>query len=155
MTEDDLPEFLQAFNRLAVGLRLPTAEIDAAMKRIYFDALKGLPIAAVAGAVGGLLQTAGYGFPRTSEWHSVAEQVRIEQTLRALPPAREEPWHFECSYCSDTGWEDRECDGEHRMCGRAKTHAAHVYASPCSCRETNATFQRHHRVPRGRETYAE
>lgn len=154
MTDDDLPAFLQAFNRLAVALRLPAAEVDAPMKQIYFDALKDLPIAAVAGAVGGLAKTAGYGFPRTSEWWAVADRVRVEQTLKALPPPREEPWRHECPHCCDCGWEYRECDGD-RICGRSKTHAPHAFATPCSCRETNHTYARHHRVPKGRETYAE
>jgi hypothetical protein len=156
VTDQDKPAFAQAFNRMAVALRLPAAEVDPAMQQIYFDALKDLPVAAVVGAVGGLTQSAGYGFPRTSEWHSVAERCRIEQTLKALPSSgREEPWHHECPHCEDTGWEIRECDGSHRQCGRAKEHQAHSYASACSCRNTNATYARHHRVPRGRETYAE
>lgn len=152
MTDDDRGAFLQAFNRLAVALRLPEREIDASMQQIYFDALADLPIAAVDGAVDGLARTAGYGFPRTSDWHSVAERVQVEQTLRALPPARDEPWHFECEYCSDTGWEERACDGG-RMCGRSKEHPAHTFASPCSCRNSNRTYARHHRVPKGREVY--
>lgn len=152
MTTADMPTFLQAFNRLAVALRLPAAEVDAPMKQIYFDALKDLPIEAVAGAVHGLVKTAGYGFPRTSEWHSVAERCRVELTLRALPAAREQPWAFECQHCEDTGWAYHDCDGG-RVCGRAKEHNPHTYATPCSCRDTNRTFQRHHRVPKGQETY--
>jgi hypothetical protein len=154
VTEQDKPAFAQAFNRLAVALRLPAVEVDPAMQQIYFDALKDLPIAAVVGAVSGLSKTAGYGFPRTSEWYSVAERCRVELTLKALPASREEPWHHECPHCEDSGWELRECDGD-RICGRPKTHAAHGFASPCSCRETNLTYARHHRVPKGRETYAE
>jgi hypothetical protein len=154
MTEDDLPTFLQAFNRLAVALRLPTAEVDAPMKRIYFDALKDLPLEAVDAAVEPLSRVKGYGFPRTDVWHERAAQCRVEQTLKALPAAREEPWKNECDYCGDTGWEQRECDGG-RMCGRSKEHPAHAYATPCSCRDSNATYARHHRVPKGRESYAE
>jgi hypothetical protein len=154
MTDQDKPAFAQAFNRLAVGLRLPASEVDPAMQQIYFDALKDLPIAAVDAAVVPLQRTAGYGFPRTSEWHGVAQQCRIEQTLKALPPAREEPWHSECPHCDDCGWEYRECDGD-RICGRSKKHAAHTFATPCSCRNTNTTYARHHRVPKGRETYQE
>lgn len=152
MTADDRPAFLQAFNRLAVALRLPIAEVDGAMQQTYFDALRDLPIEAVDAAVLILSRTAGYGFPRTPEWHQVAEQQRVEQTLRALPPGRDEPWHFECPHCEDTGWEERSCDGS-RMCGRSKEHPAHTFATACSCRDTNRTFQRHHRVPKGREVY--
>jgi hypothetical protein len=155
VTEADLPAFLQAFNRLAVGLRLPTAEIDAAMKRIYFDFLRDLPLAAVDAAVEPLGRVQGYGFPSTARWHEQAEQCRVEQTLRALPAGREEPWHFECNHCGDSGWEERTCNGEHRQCGRAMVHPAHSFVTACSCRATNATYGRHHRVPRGRETYAE
>lgn len=154
MSDDELPAFLQAFNRLAVALRLPAPEIDAAQKQIYFEALRDLPLEAVEAAVLPLSRTAGFGFPRTSEWHQVAEQQRVEQTLRALPPGREEPWQHECPHCEDTGWEERACDGEHRMCGRPKAHAPHSFTTPCSCRETNRTYARHHRVPKGRETYA-
>lgn len=154
MTDDDLPAFLQAFNRLAVGLRLPTAEIDAAMKRIYFDALKDLPLTAVDAAVEPLSRVKGYGFPRTDIWHERAEQCRVELTLAALPPAREEPWHHECPHCEDTGWAYHECDGE-RLCGKSKPHPVHTYTVACSCRETNRTYARHHRVPKGRETYTE
>lgn len=155
MTDADKQAFAQAFNRLAVALRLPSAEVDPAMQRIYFDALHDLPIAAVDAAVMPLQRVQGYGFPSTARWHEQAEIQRVEQTLKALPPAREEPWSEECSYCSDTGWEDRTCDGEHRQCGRAKVHPAHSYATPCSCRDTNRTFARHHRVPKGRESYTD
>jgi len=152
MTDADKPAFAQAFNRLAVGLRLPPAEVDAVMQRIYFDALRDLPIAAVEAAVIPLQRVQGYGFPTTARWHEQAELQRVEQTLRALPPAREEPWHFTCEHCTDCGFEERTCDGG-RMCGRSKPHAAHTFATPCSCRDTNVTYQRHHRVPKGRETY--
>ena len=154
MTDTDKPAFAQAFNRLAVALRLPSHEVDPAMQQIYFDALKELPISAVVGAVGGLAKTAGYGFPRTSEWYSVAERVRVELTLKALPAGREQPWQHECPHCEDTGWEYRDCHGD-RICGRSKEHTPHKFVTPCSCRNTNATYARHHRVPKGRETYGE
>lgn len=152
MTADDRPAFLQAFNRLAVALRLPVAEIDGAMHGIYFDALRDLPIEAVEAAVLPLSRVPGFGFVRTTEWHQAAERAQVEQTLRALPPGREEPWQFECAYCEDTGWEERQCDGG-RVCGRPKEHPAHTFATACSCRDSNRTFQRHHRVPKGREVY--
>lgn len=66
----------------------------------------------------------------------VSREERIagmEKTLRAAwPKSREQPWHYVCDNCNDTGLVERECGGD-AMCGRSKRHAPHRYGEPCWC----------------------
>jgi hypothetical protein len=137
----DRQRFTQCFNRLAVALRLPAEEGDAAMKQVYWDALAGLPIEAIEDAARKFTASAEW-FPKTSEWLSVGEQARSTRALTALlPEPREDAWRDECEACGDTGWETLACEGD-RACGRPKVHGQHKYVVHCSCRLTNRTWQR-------------
>ena len=141
MTVIDKPRFAQAFNRLAVSLRLPIGEADAAMQRVYYDALDDLPVDALEDAARELAREAEW-FPKTSEWRSVAERARNMRALTAgIQDRSGRIWHAECQTCDDTGWEALTCAGG-RQCGREKEHAAHDYVVPCACRDTNHTYQR-------------
>ncbi len=56
----------------------------------------------------------------------------LEQTLRASwPRRRDEPWHFNCEPCHDTGWRRHECPTT--VCGRRVVHEPHSYVVPCLC----------------------
>lgn len=141
MTVTDRHRFTQCFNRLAVALRLPADEGDAAMKQVYYEALISQPIDAIEDAARELARNAQW-FPKTSEWLDVAEKARSTRALTdCLPSPRAEPWHHECGTCDDTGWETLQCDGG-STCGRPREHAAHSYVVPCGCRGTNRTYQR-------------
>ncbi len=155
MTAADKVRFVQSFNRLAVASRLPAAEADAAMQRIYFEGLEDLPIDAVEAAAGELVRTSEW-FPKVSEWRTAAKTQRTVLLTLALPPAREEPWREECEACHDTGWELKYCypgtpvicerrgPSPKRDCSRDDV-PEHTYVVPCVCRATNRTFQRTHR----------
>ena len=133
--------FAQCFNKLAIALRLPTADADVTAQRVYWEALEGYPIEAVEDAARHFTASAQW-FPKTSEWLSGAEQARSARALaKCLPSPREEAWTDECDVCIDTGWETLSCEGD-RSCGRHKPHAQHKYVVHCSCRHTNRTWQR-------------
>lgn len=141
MIANDKLRFAQCFNRLAVALRLPAGDGDAAMKQIYFDALGAYPIDAVEDAARLFARDAQW-FPKTSEWVAGSEQARSTRVLtKCLPVPRADPWKSECETCDDTGWEYLACDGSDQ-CGRTKAHAKHPYVVPCGCRGVNRTYQR-------------
>jgi hypothetical protein len=153
MTVTDRFAFVQAFNRLAVATRLPAAEADATMQQIYWDGLEDLPIDAVTAAAASL-ERAGLWFPKVAEWRDHAAQ-RQQQRLAALPAGRDEPWQAECDACDDTGWIPHRCyPGTGKTCGRrlcldGRYPHDHTFVVPCSCRETNRTYQRHRAVQVG------
>jgi hypothetical protein len=134
--------FAQCFNRLAVAVRLPADEADAAMKQIYWDGLQDLPVEAVEDAARQL--QLGEWFPKLGEWRDVAEKAKNARILtKALPSPDRGAWVSECATCDDTGWEPLECQGGITgMCGRQREHPAHPYAVACACRMTNHTYQR-------------
>jgi hypothetical protein len=80
---------------------------------------------------------------------SVADRrVFLERALReSWPKSREEPWHYDCETCGDSGWHVKVCTPELR-CGRpfkvpgqhsddhtgqGKCGPRHDYAVPCHC----------------------
>lgn len=156
MTTGDRLAFAQAFNRLAVATRLPTHEADAAMQQVYWTGLVDLPLASVSAAAEALAKGAQW-FPKVAEWRDAAYQQQVAE-LVALPAGREREWTHECATCEDTGWEERRCyPGTLHHCGRELCAAGsehrkeHTYVVRCPCRDTNRTYQRHHRVPLGRQ----
>ncbi len=63
-------------------------------------------------------------------------QANLVKTLRAAwPKWRDEPWHYECAHCQDTGWREHICPELH--CGRKKPHAGHCYVQTCLCSKGN------------------
>lgn len=155
LSPTDGVRFAQAFNRLAVATRLNEKEADASMQRIYFDGLRGLSVEAVEQAAHEIALSAEW-FPKLAEWRAKAKIAQGVHDMKALPPARENPWEDECGACQDTGWEARTCYGGTRnTCGRKRCEGEgmpeHTYATPCSCRATNHTYQRHHADPRKRQ----
>jgi hypothetical protein len=146
VTVQEKPRFAQCFNRLAVALRLPADDGDAAMQRIYWDALADFPIDAVEDAAHEFARSATW-FPKTSEWRSQAELARNTRALVASrPDADRDPWRYECQACDDSGFELLTCQAGARCprpdCSRRDASFRHVYAVVCSCRETNRTYQR-------------
>jgi len=123
------------------------------MQQIYWDGLDDLPIEGVAAAADVLAKSSQW-FPKVAEWREAARTHQLEGLLR-LPPGRDDEWKNECEACEDTGWQTKTCDPTTTpTCGRPVRGAhqhAHTYAVPCPCRATNRTYQRHHRVPKGRE----
>lgn len=71
----------------------------------------------------------------------------IENVLKAAwVKGREEPWHYRCRLCDDSGWHIKTCT--HRSCGRpfklpgqsaedstgqGRCQDGHTYAQPCVC----------------------
>ena len=161
MSPQDARLFDQSYNRLAVALRSPTS--DAVTKRVYFDALADLPLAAVEAAAVtlGRTQVSDDGsksyFPTTAQWHHAAELAQQALIRHAIAPAREEPWHTECREhdddnpegCEDTGWLQRICrPGARCGCLLYRNHPTetHSYTVKCPCRATNATYRKRHRL---------
>lgn len=140
MTIQDRVRFKQAFNRLAVAVRLPADQADAAMQKVYHDGLEVYPIEAVEAAADSLAKNAVW-FPKLAEWRDEAEKAQNSQAIRRALPSTVREWHSECATCDDTGWEPLECAGT-RQCGRDKEHQAHSYVVPCACRANNHTYQR-------------
>ena len=140
VTIHDKIRFKQAFNRLAVAVRLPADQADAAMQRIYWDGLEPYPIEAVEDASHTLATQAAW-FPKLAEWIEVASKAQNARVLKHALPDPGRGWNSECGTCDDTGWEPLTCAGG-RQCGRTKEHAAHSYVVPCPCRDTNRTYQR-------------
>ena len=84
MTLADGARFNQAFDGLALALRLNTdREGGADQRAIYFEALGDLEVAAVTTAAGTLQRVARF-FPTVSEW--AAEAERVAQQTRAAAP---------------------------------------------------------------------
>jgi len=156
VTDTDKTAFKQAFNRLAVAVRLPADQADAAMQRIFFEGLSEFSIEAVTAAGQQLEQSAQF-FPKVAEWR---EAARIAQVafVKALPPGRETPWESECPVCDDSGWEERRCyPGTRNTCGRKKCELErpeHRYVIVCTCRPHNRTWARHHTL-KDQANYAE
>jgi len=135
-------EFLRVFNRLCVALREPPDDTGVT-QQTYFELLHDLPIAALEDGATAVMREPGRRFfPTAAEWRTAAERAQVEQLRKALPPSREAPWVHECGACEDTGWKYHDCDGSN-VCGREKPHAAHAYVTPCPCRSSNRTYQRH------------
>jgi hypothetical protein len=142
-----LQVFSAVFSLLAVQLR--ATDTDEATIRGYFLALKDVPLEAVSVSAQTFAKEPGRRFfPTTAEWFQVAQQASVDALRKALPPARDEPWHFACDLCEDTGWEPYGCPGD-ATCGRKFRHAAHHYVRACPCRPVNQTWQRHQRFGRG------
>ena len=94
MTPEELPTFIQAFNRLAVSLpsrREEDAdpEVQAGRYTTYFTALSDLPLAAVQQAVVEIQRHGSGFFPSTQEWYRVADDLAyrtlVDEQQRALP----------------------------------------------------------------------
>lgn len=57
-------------------------------------------------------------------------QVFLEKALKAAwPQGREEPWHYRCTNCNDTGWAERFCTPE-TPCGRPFRVKANQHTYP-------------------------
>ena len=107
MTPEELPPFIQAFNRLAVSLpsrREEDAdpEVQKGRYTTYFTALSDLPLAAVVNSLIELQRRGSGFFPSTQEWYRVADDLayarlldaQARQDRRALPSGRD-PSAFE------------------------------------------------------------
>lgn len=141
MTVNDKGRFMQAFNKLAVAVRLPADQADAAMQRVYWEGLADLPLDAVEDSAREIGLSAQW-FPKLAEWRDAAVKAKHGRVLKmALPAPRSNPWQSECETCDDTGWEVMACAGD-ATCGRVFEHAKHNYTIPCVCRPTNRTYQR-------------
>ena len=99
MTPEELPTFIQAFNRLAVSLPSRREEdADPEVQRgrytTYFTALSDLPLTAVVNSLIELQRRGSGFFPSTQEWYRVADDLAYRTLLDehharpALPPAR-------------------------------------------------------------------
>ena len=97
MTPEELPTFIQAFNRLAVSLPSRREEdADPEVQRgrytTYFTALSDLPLTAVVNSLIGLQRRGSGFFPSTQEWYRVADDlayrtlVDADARRPALPP---------------------------------------------------------------------
>jgi hypothetical protein len=140
-------EFGVIFSRLATQLQWRDADVSSAAS--YYEALKNYTLDTIHESGKRLAMEQGRRFfPTTGEWAEVADAVQHEALRRAVKPARDEPWHFDCETCTDTGWKHHDCDGS-EQCGRRKKHAPHVYVTPCPCREMNRTYQRHQKFGAG------
>lgn len=136
-------DFVKIFNRLSVALRAQADESGATL-RVYFEALKDLPLALLASSATMLMKESGRRFfPTTAEWRTAAEKIQIDQR-RQFAAREPRDWQTECENCDDTGWERFvECTGD-ETCGRKNPHLPHSYVRVCPCRPTNRTYQRHH-----------
>ena len=88
MTPEELPTFIQAFNRLAVSLpsrREEDAdpEVQAGRYTTYFTALSDLPLAAVVNSLIELQRRGSGFFPSTQEWYRVADDLAYRTLLDA------------------------------------------------------------------------
>lgn len=140
MTINDKFRFKQAFNRLAVAVRLPADQADAAMQVVYWEGLDTYPIEAVEDAARQLAEQSVW-FPKLAEWIELAAKAQNARVIKMALPDPGRAWHAECGTCDDTGWEPLECSGR-AQCGRDREHAPHPYVVACACRPTNRTYQR-------------
>lgn len=67
-----------------------------------------------------------------------ANQIVTDALRQAWPKGREEPWHYLCDACEDTGWERHVCAPQ-RRCNRRSCQPsdapAHDYMMPCWCQK--------------------
>jgi len=61
-----------------------------------------------------------------------ANDIVAQALQQAWPRGREEPWHYLCETCSDSGWRVYQCPGD-ASCGRKNPHLAHEYVTTCWC----------------------
>ena len=134
-------EFAIIFARMATQLRWLDA--DAAAIQSYYTALKDLPDAIIHASAAQIANEPGRKFfPTTGEWREIALALQQEDLRSALSGPRRN-WTVECAQCDDTGWIYHACDAHD--CGRGNAHIVpHDYVTPCFCRATNHTYQRHH-----------
>jgi hypothetical protein len=103
-------EFGVIFSRLATQLQWRDADVSSAAS--YYEALKNYTLDTIHESGKRLAMEQGRRFfPTTGEWAEVADAVQHEALRRAVKPARDEPWHFDCESCEDTGWAPHQCDG--------------------------------------------
>lgn len=140
-------QFAQVFNRMVVAFN---KDADAVTMWVYFDALYDLPAVAVEdGAVALMREPWRTFFPSTGEWRAAAETAAQQRLQQAIQPQRTD-WKEDCQTCHDTGWIEGRCEGG-GQCGiascermaRRRGYGAHTYATPCTCRLSNPTYQRH------------
>lgn len=111
-TQTDEQQFMAVFSRLCVALR--EAQDDTGItQQVYFEALRDLsPEALEAGAMLLMQERGRRFFPTTAEWRTAAEKAHADALRKALTSRREEPWHYECQDCADSGWiVGLACDG--------------------------------------------
>ena len=87
MTATDKVRFAQAFNRLAVTTRLPAAEGDAAMQRLFFEGLSDYPVEAVEAAALEIARKSQW-FPKLAEWRDAVKVARRTAASRLPAPRR-------------------------------------------------------------------
>ena len=159
MTPEELPTFIQAFNRLAVSLpsrREEDAdpEVQKGRYTTYFTALSDLPLAAVVNSLIELQRRGSGFFPSTQEWYRVADDLayarlldaQARQDRRALPsgrdPSARQAW---CDTCQDTGFEPGVCADGQRCAAHVEVDPAwgtHTYVRRCGCVAMNPTIRR-------------
>lgn len=130
-----------------LAMQLGAQNVDVAVIKSYYEALQDLSLDAVKAAAQILAREPGRRFmPETPIWRDTAREWQEQQLRAALPHVRQEPWHFECEICHDTGWQEHldgtafSCPAE--PCGRTKPHGEHTWTRPCHCRATNRSFLR-------------
>jgi cation transport regulator ChaB len=113
--------------------------------QVYYEALSDLPIEAVESAATHLQRHGGEFFPSSATWHKQAELER-DQYLRDHLEHREEPWHYECDLCMDTGFEYHRGPRKHAPKPEWRTmgdpEQIIEWTCKCACRATNKTYQR-------------
>lgn len=140
-------EFGMVFAKLALQLRWVDA--DEIAIRSYYEPLKDCTLDSIkTSAALFAIEPGRKFFPGSAEWHTKAQECAVEHLRRVVTPAHdEERGTFICRDCWDTGWTcNRDgtawtCPGD-RTCGRKEAHAGHTYTQACSCRPSNANFQR-------------
>ena len=97
----------------------------------------------------------------TAIWTDESERVAVAEPMTPIQAfmgkitaladaSRDTPWQHDCCWCDDTGWTTHTCPtewqcerGDDSICRRVPGYT-HTYVRSCSCRKTNATYQRHH-----------
>lgn len=110
----------------------------------YFSALRGCDMNDLRVAADQLAQTSKW-FPKPAEWKEAARKVGGDRLRKALPPGRDETWHFGCTRCEDDGWICHVCEQIDCIKG-TPDHERRM--KPCPCRATNTTYQRRNQRPR-------
>jgi len=167
MTSSDSKQFHALIVRMTETLR-HKGSASATKAEAFYDALVDLPFDILLSA-GLEFVRMGEWMPTPHEWREAAEVVAFDAATLSLP-AHHDPevgpdrivrvetvelpsgskvdigvsnWKHECQDCEDVGWVHRDCSGD-STCGRPFAHMQHEAVSPCSCRLTNSTYQRHH-----------
>jgi hypothetical protein len=145
-------EFGMVFTKLAMQLR--ATDTDIVTIKSYYEAMRDCPLDTVQASAQGFAREAGRKwFPTTGEWHEAAQAVLTAQLKEAIKPARDEPWHFDCETCLDTGWmygpNGVPLMCPERPCGDSKEHSPHTWTKACPCRPMNPTYQRHQKFGAG------